>query len=736
MEVKIENKKNEEGFKAYIGQRYIELMSRIGKKLDEEELTTSQKETISILEHCANPKSDKVHSVTELVVGYVQSGKTMSFTSVSALANDNGFRVIIYFTGNKINLLDQTTKRLKKDLINGRENRDFYKIHENPNQTHIDQICNELQRSSQPTILITVLKHNKYIDQLTTIFNSQRIKSILKNSGVLIIDDEADQASLNGYAYKNSKSPEWEEDEYTTTYSSILKLRSSLPNHSYIQYTATPQGPLLISLLDLLSPTHHVVLTPGKKYTGGKVFFKKEPELICEIPVKETYNSKQNDLQDPPQSLLDAIILHILAVVIIVCIEKRESYLSMMIHADKDQDASAKFHTWVQNLLNIWIDTFELEDGEIAKESLINEFKRMYPESIREYKKHNEPYPTFDQILPFISDTIKDTNLELLISRTKKNDGNKEIDWDAYPSHILIGAEMLNRGFTVENLATTYMPRYTTGKTNADTIQQRCRFFGYKRNYLWSCRVFLPNDIKTEYAEYVDSEEEMRKWLKECKSLEDVQHLLLLSPKLNATRKNILSKDVVQSKLTGWRNMNAFQEFAIPENKELSEQFINFHKSDFKDYTPYGTDDRDHRYIKLPIDEAINFLSDFKFQNMPDAARKQATIRYLKYLKDKDENPLKFVYIVQMAYKKPYRNRGFDPQTEKLSSQLFTGRSTKGTDIYPGDGDIKFDDSLTFQIHHLKFDCPESYKWDGTEAYTLAIYYPEDFAINYVGASK
>ena len=295
---------------------------------------------------------------------------------------------------------------------------------------------------------------------------------------------------------------------------------------------------------------------------------------------------------------------------------------------------------------------------------------------------------------------------------------------------------MLNRGFTVENLATTYMPRYTTGKTNADTIQQRCRFFGYKRNYLWSCRVFLPNDVKTEYTEYVESEEEMRKWLKECKSLEDVQHLLLLSPKLNATRKNILSKDVVQTKLTKWRNMNAFQEFTIPENTELVENFISSHASAFKEYTPYGTEDRDHRYIKLPIDEAINFLTDFKFQNMPDAARKQATIRYLKYLKDKDTEPLSFVYIVQMAYKKAYRERGFDPQTEKLSSQLFAGRSTKGTDTYPGDGDIKFEDSLTFQIHHLKFDCPESFKWNGKEAYTLAIYYPEDFAVNYVGSNK
>lgn len=103
-------------------------------------------------------------------------------------------------------------------------------------------------------------------------FNSMQLKQTLGKAGVLIIDD-GDQASLNGYAYKNSKSEEWEDDEYTTTYSSIMKLKGALANHSYIQYTATPQGPLLISIMDLLSPKHHTVLTPGKTYTGGKTFF-------------------------------------------------------------------------------------------------------------------------------------------------------------------------------------------------------------------------------------------------------------------------------------------------------------------------------------------------------------------------------------------------------------------------------------------------------------------------------
>ena len=111
----------------------------------------------------------------------------------------------------------------------------------------------------------------------------------------------------------------------------------------------------------------------------------------------------------------------------------------------------------------------------------------------------------------------------LVISRNKKKGQTSEIDWDGSISHILVGADMLNRGFTVERLAVTYMPRHSVGKSTADTIQQRCRFFGYKHNYLYSCRVYLPEDTALEYREYVDHEEEMRNWLKENTDLRNAK---------------------------------------------------------------------------------------------------------------------------------------------------------------------------------------------------------------------
>ncbi len=727
MEIQVINSNSTASFNPIVGERTSELLGRLSQKLDADEIEVLKKETSEILSYCSNPYLMETQSVTNLVVGYVQSGKTMSFTTLSAMAVDNGFRMIIYFAGTKNNLLDQTTKRLRKDLMGTSQNMQYYKLHENPKKKDIQRIDNELKiQRVKPVILVTVLKNAQHINELTDILSSQQLQNTLGKQGILIIDDEADQASLNGYAYKNSKAEEWEDDEYTATYSSILRLKSKLPNHSYIQYTATPQGPLLINIVDLLSPKHHTVLTPGKNYTGGKVFFKDEPGLIITIPDDEVYHSKHNNLTECPQSLIKALQLHLMSVAMVVRIQKKEPYLSMMVHADKEQDASEKFYNWVANLIQTWATMIEAMEQDLAYQEMYQSFKQTYPEAIKEYQSHNEEYPSFDEIWEELPDIVHDTNIALLISRNKP----KDIDWSCSPSHILVGAEMLNRGFTVDRLAITYMPRHSVGKSTADTIQQRCRFFGYKRNYLYSCRVFLPEDTILEYVDYVEHEEEMRQWLKDNKDITKVEQLLIISPHLNATRRNILSKNTVTTKLNGWRQMNTFQ--CIDENTHLVQQFVQNHT--FTLFQDYNTVDRNHRYIKLPITEVVKFLSEYKCQNMPDSARKQATLRYLNYLSQNGTQPLQYAYIIQMAYDGDARERSFDPETQRVKN-LHSGRSNSGSSTYPGDQQIRFEDSICIQIHYVKLKC-ESMQWCNLKAYTLAIYYPEDFAINYVNTER
>ena len=702
------------------GPRTIDLLSRL-TKLDIDEKEALLTEAKNILSRCINP-NETIGSTTGIAIGYVQSGKTMSFTTLTALAIDNGFRIVIYFAGIKVNLLEQTTKRLKKDLHTESDNSRFYKVYQSPNtedNVHL-KIKNALGLNHKPAILITVLKHYKHIDDLTKIFSTPEVKEALGNNGVLIIDDEADQASLNTYARKNSKTEDWEDDEFSSTYSSILSLRAALYNHSYIQYTATPQGNLLINIMDLLSPKFHEVLTAGKAYTGGKTFFEDNTDLIFTIPDKQVYHHNHNQLTESPQSLVDALQLFLMGVAITVNIQGKESFLSMMIHADREQDASRKFSDWVKKLIGSYAERLNLADGDPSKLELINEFKENYNEAVR---RISSP-PAFETVMAEVLQVILDTNMELVIQ------GSREIDWSNASSHILVGADMLNRGYTVEGLTVSYMPRYSLGKSNADTIQQRCRFFGYKTNYLDSCRVFLPNDSIMEYRDYVKHEEIMRGMLKE-NSLERAEQLLILSSDMNPTRNNILSADLVKHKLNGWRQMNALQH--VEENFSFVNEFLA--GQTFKHFKDFGTPDRNHRYVKLDIKEVIEFLKDFKIANMPDSLRKSSTIQYLRFLADK--KGIKYAYIFDMSFTVVSgRERSLDMESGKMKiSNIFSGRSTSGSETYPGDKGIKFEDSLCVQIHKVKLK-HDSMLWANKVVYTLGIYYPEDFAHSFVGIGK
>ena len=125
--------------------------------------------TIDILNHC-NPHDAVSNSeTTHLVVGYVQSGKTMSFTGVLAMARDNHYRVAIVLTGVTTNLQGQTSARLQDDLDLDSSDDDFV-FFPNPADSDFDEIVQGLRLSDRPLLVIPILKHRKYIDNVASIF--------------------------------------------------------------------------------------------------------------------------------------------------------------------------------------------------------------------------------------------------------------------------------------------------------------------------------------------------------------------------------------------------------------------------------------------------------------------------------------------------------------------------------------------------------------------------------------
>jgi hypothetical protein len=185
------------------------------------------------------------------------------------------------------------------------------------------------------------------------------------------------------------------------------------------------------------------------------------------------------------------------------------------------------------------------------------------------------------------------------------------------------------------------------------------------------------------------------------------------------------------------QGMFALQAFAsrstIEHNDNVVDAFLKKHANDFT-VRPDTTKDRTHRYMKLSVDEAIEFLSSFNFKNWPDAQRKANTIRYLRYLSAEDnENPIKYVWFYQMAFDSAPRHRSFDKEKCRLAknTDLFAGPSSvQDSTNYPGDRKIYgSEDTITIQLHHIEFD-GAALDFPRT-AYTLAMYYPKELAANY-----
>jgi hypothetical protein len=237
---------------------------------------------VSILSKAVAPTA-QAGQETGLVIGYVQSGKTMSFETVAALARDNSFQIVIVITGTSKPLFDQSSGRLRRDLRldePGRARRWVqFKNPANDEATvrTIRDVLDDWRDPGTPkqykkTVLIAVLKNHRRLQ------NHKPVRTVgMQGVPVLIIDDEADQASLNTEVAQGQES---------TTYRRLMALRQELPNHTYLQYTATPQAPLLISIIDSLSPNFVKMLDPERNMSADA------SSLLAVLPLSASFRRK------------------------------------------------------------------------------------------------------------------------------------------------------------------------------------------------------------------------------------------------------------------------------------------------------------------------------------------------------------------------------------------------------------------------------------------------------------
>ena len=340
---------------------------------------------------------------TGLVIGYVQSGKTMSFEAVAALARDNGFHVVIVVAGTSNPLFDQSTGRLRRDLRldePGRERR--WIQFENPGADDatvqaIRDVLDDWRDEDTPeefkkTVLITVLKHYGRLRNLRNLVRSVGMRA----TPVLIIDDEADQASLNTEVAQGQES---------STYRWLMELRQELANQTYLQYTATPQAPLLISIIDSLSPNFVQVLDPGAEYVGGSEFFADNGTLARVIPPQDV-PTNANPLNEPPESLLQALKVFMVGVTVGIRESRNTGNRSMLVHPSHRTAQHRGYYNWVRDIFEEWKRILNLRDNDPDQQELIEEFREAYNDLSRTV---GTGLPAFEALIPDFRTAFRNT---------------------------------------------------------------------------------------------------------------------------------------------------------------------------------------------------------------------------------------------------------------------------------------------------------------------------------------
>ncbi|MEX0827710.1 MAG: DEAD/DEAH box helicase family protein, partial [Haliea sp.] len=176
-----------------------------------------------------NLLSGGVGQTNGLIYGLVQSGKTGVLTVTGAMGADEGYRAVLILTSDNDPLYEQTLGRVREafpgmDIIGKKEFKDADEF---------------LQRIKSGTCAIVTTKNSRILKTLIENFTKGRVRGLT----CLIIDDEADQASLNTKTARDDGTRSAINDR-------LVELRAFFEKNTYLQVTATPQA------LFLQSPRH------------------------------------------------------------------------------------------------------------------------------------------------------------------------------------------------------------------------------------------------------------------------------------------------------------------------------------------------------------------------------------------------------------------------------------------------------------------------------------------------
>ncbi|WP_413367293.1 Z1 domain-containing protein [Lysinibacillus sp. 3P01SB] len=507
-----------------------------------------KKASFEILQHLSmDTKQDG--PVKGLVVGNVQSGKTANMAGLMAMAADNGFNYFIILSGVIENLRQQTATRLYNDMnSSGYSNLHWHQV-DKPSRSSKSPEHNisrfNLGSNDKDRYFTVCLKNKTRLTALKNwLFSDKNKAAQLK---VLIIDDEADQASVN--------TNKIEEEDRTAINRQIRELVNTdkVAGMNYISYTATPYANILNETSsDSLYPKDFIVLLDtSDDYIGPKqIFGTEEPEaspyidIIRDIPDTEADMIKelQSGTADHklPESFIKSLHWFILSTAAMRSLDYRKP-ISMLVHTSfkiSDHGIIAKkiedyLHYFKNNYHQVIPQLKELYEDESL------DFKRSYfLEGMKGYSAPGQvpDYPDFSVIEKYIERLVrlpeneyvshipignegepvyhKGIHLAIDNSKAKADDQIVRIVYPTKkqmpataPAFIVVGGNTLSRGLTLEGLTTTYFLRTTN---QADTLMQMGRWFGYRKGYEIFPRVWLDRTALERFQFLAQMNEELR----------------------------------------------------------------------------------------------------------------------------------------------------------------------------------------------------------------------------------
>jgi hypothetical protein len=306
--------------------RYI---SYLQKKIAPDTINKLDNLTDDILDRIANPTTPGAWDKRGMVVGQVQSGKTSNYTGLINKAADAGYKLIIVLAGMHDSLRSQTQIRIDEGFLGFNSQRSlqysntnkigvgFYNPLDNRSNQPIDLPANALTsshlngdfnrkvaqsagihlRSSDP--IVAVVKKNgsilkNLISWLAAWGDKQPDgKMIIRNVPFLLIDDEADNASINV-----------SKEKVSAINGCIRALLSLFEQSAYVGYTATPFANIFIPILEEQSFKGIDLNIKDYEFTVGQDLFPKD--FIINIPAPSNYIGPAKVFGLPALSAMEA----------------------------------------------------------------------------------------------------------------------------------------------------------------------------------------------------------------------------------------------------------------------------------------------------------------------------------------------------------------------------------------------------------------------------------------------